>query len=225
MSHELRTPMNAILGFGQLLELDAEEFNETQRDNIKEILDAGHHLLSLINEVLDLARIESGKLDIDMQEVHIIDVLQQSIDQIGSMAEARHLTLIDKFSNHDYIVLADANCLKQVMLNLLTNAVKYNRDHGSITLHTEIVKKQRLRISVIDTGKGLTEADISRLFIPFGYSKTVSNIEGTGIGLVIVKRLVELMGGDVGVKSTLAEGSVFWVELKALNELQVVRSQ
>lgn len=213
MSHELRTPMNAILGFGQVLELDAEGFNETQRGNIKEILDAGHHLLSLINEVLDLARIESGKLGISMQEVHVIDVLQQCITLVSAQAAARHVELIDNFSGNDYTVRADATRLKQVILNLLSNAVKYNRDHGSITLHSEIINKQRLRISVTDTGEGLSEDDISRLFTPFERLNAVNNIEGTGIGLVISKRLIELMDGTISVDSTPGEGCTFWVEV------------
>ena len=213
MSHELRTPMNAILGFGQLLELDTEGLNETQRGNIKEILDAGHHLLLLINEVLDLAKIESGKLEISMEEVHVFDVLQQCIALIGSQAEARHVELIDNLSCNDYIVQADLTRLKQVILNLLSNAVKYNRGHGSITLHSEIINKQRLRILVTDTGQGLTEEGISRLFIPFERLDAANNVEGTGIGLVISKSLIEFMGGTIGVDSMPGEGSTFWIEV------------
>ncbi len=216
MSHELRTPMNAILGFGQVLELDAEKFNETQRDNIKEILNAGNHLLYLIDEVLDMAKIESGKLEISMQEVHVVDVLQQCLNLIDVQAKARGVELIDDFSGNDHTVQADAIRLKQIMLNFLSNAVKYNRANGSITVRCEIIDEQHLRISVTDTGAGLTEDDISKLFTPFERLDVANNVEGTGIGLVINKHLIELMDGVIGVDSTPGEGSTFWVELELI---------
>lgn len=213
MSHELRTPLNAILGFAQMLELDAKGFNKTQRGNVVEILDAGRHLLSLINEVLDLARIESGKLEISMENVHIDDVLQQSIALIDPQTKMRRLNITDNISNKGYTVQADFTRLKQVMVNLLSNAVKYNQDHGQITLDAKIIQKQRLRIFVMDNGQGLTEEEITRLFTSFERLDTTNNVEGTGIGLVITKHLVELMGGTVGVESTPGKGSIFWVEL------------
>ncbi len=213
MSHELRTPMNAILGFGQLLELDAKGFNKTQRENVKEILDAGHHLLNLINETLDLAKIESGKLGVSMEKVIVDDVIQQSITLIKPQAEARHIELNDCISGKGFIVQADFTRFKQVLLNLLSNAVKYNREYGRITLSCEIVKKQCMRICITDTGKGLSEKDITKLFAPFERLDNDSNIEGAGIGLVITKHLVELMGGSMGVESTPGEGSTFWAEL------------
>ncbi|MDH5388215.1 MAG: ATP-binding protein [Gammaproteobacteria bacterium] len=214
MSHELRTPMNAILGFGQLLELDSEGFNELQRDNVNEILEAGHHLLSLINDVLDLAKIESGKLEMSMEKVHVDDLLSQCITLIGVQAKERQLELIDKISCRGYSVIADYTRLKQVILNLLSNAVKYNRDQGCITLSCEVAHEQRLRIHVTDTGDGLTDQEITKLFTSFERLNTVNNVEGTGIGLVITKHLIELMGGAIGVESTPSEGTTFWIEVK-----------
>lgn len=213
MSHELRTPMNAILGFGQMLKLDAEDFNETQIGNIEEILEAGHHLLNLINEVLDLSRIEAGKLQISMEAVHLNEVLQQCLVLISKQIETHQLELIDNISNSDFIVQADFTRLKQVLLNLLSNAVKYNCDSGCITLDGEITDDQCLRISVTDTGKGLTEKEVAQLFTPFERLDVDNNTEGTGIGLVITKHLVELMSGNIGVESVVGQGSRFWIEL------------
>ena len=218
MSHELRTPMNAILGFGQMLKLDAEDFNETQKDNIEEILEAGHHLLDLINEVLDLSRIESGKLQISMEAVPLDDVLRQCIVLVNKQLETHQLELIDNVSNKNYIVRADFTRLKQVLLNLLSNAVKYNCDNGCITLDSEITDDKHLRICVTDTGNGLTEKEISQLFMPFERLNVNDNIEGTGIGLVITKHLTELMGGNIGVESVVGKGSRFWIELALFDE-------
>lgn len=213
MSHELRTPLNAVLGFAQLMELDSEEFNKTQQYNIIEILDAGHHLLNLINDVLDLAAIESGKLEISIREVPIDELLQQCISLIQPQADRRLVKLIDNISNNGYIVQGDFTRLKQVLLNLLVNAVKYNRDHGHVTMESETIDKKRLRIRISDTGEGLTEEEIAKLFTPFERLNTVHNIEGTGIGLVITKHLIERMGGSIGVESTPGKGSTFWVEI------------
>ena len=214
MSHELRTPMNAILGFGQVLQMDKSKLDETQRDSVKHILDAGNYLLILINEVLDLAKVESGKMTISMEEITVNDVLQQCIALIAPLAEARQLELINHVSNKNYIVQADFVRLKQVLLNILSNAVKYGSDHNRIVLDSQVINKQRLRISVKDTGKGLTKNEIAKLFTPFECLNTVNNVESTGIGLVISKQLMGLMGGDVGVDSTPGEGSTFWVDLE-----------
>ena len=214
MSHELRTPMNAILGFGQMLELDAKDFNDVQQENVREILDAGRHLMCLINDVLDLAKIESGKLEVSVEIVHIDDLLQQCIALISAQAEARQLKLVDHISCHGYMVKADFTRLKQVLLNLLSNAVKYNHEQGSITLDCEIIDESRIRIRVTDTGEGLTKKEIAKLFTSFERLNAENNVEGTGIGLVISKHLIELMGGTIGVESTPGVGSTFWIEAK-----------
>ncbi|MCK4704320.1 MAG: HAMP domain-containing histidine kinase [Gammaproteobacteria bacterium] len=217
MSHELRTPMNAILGFGQLLELDADNLSEIQRDNVKEILDAGHHLLTLINEVLDLSKIESGKLEVSMEEVQLDELLHNCISLIATQAEARQLEIIDHISCKGYTVKADYTRLKQVLVNLLSNAVKYNREQGSITLYCDVTNDQRLCIRVTDTGNGLTSKEISKLFTSFERLSAENNVEGTGIGLVITKHLVKLMGGSIGVESVPGKGATFWVELAQFN--------
>jgi len=214
MSHELRTPMNAILGFGQLLELDSARLNDSQQDHVKEILNAGNHLLSLINEVLDLTEIESGKLEVSMDEISLDDVVKQCISLMKPLAEAHQVKQIDNISGKGYKLNADFTRLKQVLLNLLSNAVKYNRDNGTITLDSEVIDKKYLRISITDTGEGLAKKDIAKLFSSFERLNTRFNVEGTGIGLVITKHLMELMGGSIGVESEQGKGSTFWIKLE-----------
>ena len=213
MSHELRTPMHAILGFGQLLELQSTKFTKQQNAHITEILNAGYHLLELINEVLDLTSIEAGKMEVTMHEVAVDKLLQQCIKLISTQAEARDMELVNQLSGKGYIVLADDVRLKQVLLNLLTNAVKYSQQHGRITIHAVIIADERLRLCVSDEGAGLSEKSIAKLFTPFERLNPDASIQGTGIGLVITKHLVELMGGSVGVESVPGKGSTFWVEL------------
>lgn len=220
MSHELRTPMNAILGFAQLL--DVEELTERQSSSVKEIIEAGDHLLILINEVLDLSKIESGNMEVTMEEVQVDTLIQQCITIITPHAKARQLEVFDQVSGKDYRVQADFTRFKQVLLNILSNAVKYNRDHGHITLTSKIINKKNLRISIADTGVGLAIDDVAKLFSPFERLNTINNVEGTGIGLVIAKHLIELMGGTIGIESNVSEGSIFWVELAlSSNALEV----
>ena len=214
MSHELRTPLNAVLGFAQMLELDREGLNETQQDNVKEIYDAGAHLLNLINGILDLNKIEAGQSDISMEKVEITDVIQQSIQLIKTQADTRQIELIDNASKKGHIVNADFFRLKQVMVNILANAVKYNCANGRILIDSAVIDDQYLRISISDTGDGLSEEEIGILFTPFERLNVLNNVEGTGIGLVITKHLIELMSGKIGVDSTLGEGSTFWIELE-----------
>ena len=214
MSHELRTPMNAILGFGQLLELDSSEFNENQNLSIKEILNSGDHLLKLINEVLDLTEIESGKIDVVMGDITLDDVIADVTSLMRPLMEARQIKQTDNILGKGYVWHADKTRLKQVLINLLSNAVKYNDDNGTITLDAVITDKEYLRINITDTGEGISEDDIGKLFKSFERLNMQYNVEGTGIGLVITKSLVELMNGRVGVESKLGEGSTFWFELK-----------
>lgn len=213
MSHELRTPMNAILGFGQLLEHDKDSLNEVQNDNINEIIVASHHLITLINDLLDLSIIESGKMEVSPDDICLDDVLTQCIGLITPLAETHQIKIINNIQSNVYTVKADYTRLKQVVLNLLSNAVKYGNDCNQVTLDSELVDNKRLRIRVTDTGQGLTEEDIAKLFTSFERLDITSNIEGAGLGLIISKYLVELMGGSIGIESTLGEGSTFWVEI------------
>jgi PAS domain S-box-containing protein len=211
MSHELRTPMNAILGFGQLLECD-DDLNEEQRDNVREVLHGGRHLLELINEVLDLARVESGHIDLSLEPVDLCGVLHECHKLVQPLADARSIRL-----THDgmdgALVRADRTRLKQVLLNLLSNAIKYNRDRGEVRIEVHVVDNGRMRISVADTGHGIPTERLDELFLPFNrLGAEASDIEGTGIGLTITRRLVEMMGGYIGVESKLGQGSRFWIE-------------
>ena len=217
MSHELRTPMNAIIGFSQLMLMDDDPaLSELQNDQANEIIVAGKHLLYLINEVLDLAKIESGKLQVSMEPVELNDVIEPCLALIRPDAERQQLTLNMLPCELGYVVMADFSRLKQVLLNLLSNAVKYNCEQGKVTIACSLTNEQRVRISVSDTGSGMTDKDIEVLFVPFERLKEAKHVEGTGIGLVISKQLTEIMKGDIGVESIVGEGSTFWVEFDLL---------
>jgi len=214
MSHELRTPLNAIIGFSQLIQISDTPMSEEQAENVDEILNAGHLLLHLINDVLDLARIESGKLDVTIDNVYLNNVIEQSITMSRSQADAREIVIVNNCPNEPIIVRADTTRFTQILLNFLSNAVKYNCDNGKVFIDTKIIDNKRVRVSVKDTGKGLNEEQIQQLFVPFQRLNTVDNIGGTGIGLVITKHLIELMDGSIGVESNVGEYCTFWVELK-----------
>jgi PAS domain S-box-containing protein len=215
MSHELRTPLNAILGFGQLLELHPDA--PAQRDHVREILGAGRHLLTLIDEVLDLARVESGNLTVSPEPVAVLPLVQECQKLLRLQAQARNIRLVDPSPQCAVHLRADRTRLKQVLLNLLSNAVKYNREGGSVSvacLGGDGASPGTLRIRVHDTGAGLRPEQLPRLFVPFDrLDAEAQRIPGTGIGLALSKRLVELMGGQIGVESTPGAGSTFWVEL------------
>lgn len=212
MSHELRTPMNAILGFGQLLEYD-DSLGQEPRENVHEILRAGKHLLELINEVLDLAKVESGKIELSMEPVELCPVIQECLSLVGTTADKRDIHLRHR-GVEGARVRADHTRLRQVLLNLLSNAIKYNREGGTVTLEVQREGDARLHIRVTDTGKGIPEHKLTELFQPFSrLDAENSEIEGTGIGLTITRRIVEAMGGSVGVQSEVGVGSTFWLEL------------
>ena len=216
MSHELRTPLNAILGFAQLLQISQPAISEMQRSNVAQILHGGWHLLELINDILDLAQIESGQQNLVLEPVSIDQIMQESKDLLHQQAVQYNVNLQLKTLNCHLHILADKTRLKQIFINLLSNAIKYNKKDGTVTMECS-QKDDNLRISVKDTGNGLTSEELTQLFQPFNrLNKQFSAIEGTGIGLVVSKKLVELMQGTIGVDSTVGIGSVFWVEFKLL---------
>lgn len=212
MSHELRTPMNGILGFGQLLQYD-QTLTSEQHDWVGEITNAGKHLLELINEVLDLAKVESGQIELSLEPVEVSTVVTECLSLIAPLAGKRNIGIrFDELK--DAAVRADRTRLKQVLLNLLSNAIKYNREGGSVKLDVRNEGAERLRILVTDSGQGIPANRMQELFLPFNrLDATNSNIEGTGIGLTITRRIVEMMGGTVDVRSEVGVGSTFWIEL------------
>jgi protein-histidine pros-kinase len=212
MSHELRTPLNAILGFSQLLTLEA--LSDEQHDSVDHVLRAGRHLLELINEVLDISRIEAGRLSLSSEPVSVDDVLREALDLVRPLAQEHDIKVDVEPRQEKLHVLADRQRIRQVLLNLLTNAVKYNREAGSVTLACEPVTPGTLRISVSDTGPGIANDKLSRVFTPFDrLDAEQGDVEGTGLGLALSKGLVEAMGGSIGVDSTPGVGSTFWIDL------------
>ncbi len=222
MSHELRTPMNAILGYGELLkedlaipitEMEADYVDDMQQ-YVTNILQAGWHLLELINKVLDLTRIEAGKLEVTIASVDIIDLLKDCLNLIKPLAEKRNITSYNTTEAlSPTYVLVDKARLKQVIINLLSNAIKYNSEAGSIHIVLDRLKTHHMRLNITDTGKGLTVEQQSKIFEPFTRLENVNLIEGTGIGLTITKRLLEMMDGSIGVESEVNKGSTFWINI------------
>ncbi len=213
MSHELRTPLNSILGFAQLLESSASPLTLTQTRNIKQILEAGWYLLTLINEILDLAQIESGKQAIVLERVLIKEVMHECATMIEPLAKKHGVSTFFSALEGSICVHADITRLKQIMINLLSNAIKYNKVGGTVVIDYAL-NQNSLRICVIDTGLGMMAEQLAQLFQPFNRLGRQANIEeGTGIGLMVCKRLIELMNGKIGVKSTVGIGSEFWIEL------------
>jgi len=210
MSHELRTPLNAILGFAQILEMKLKT-DPTIETHIKEILDAGYHLLNLVNGVLDLAKIEEGKLEVHMEQTSVTKTLNECLSLIQTSANERHIKIIDSVSKHNYQVQADPTRFKQVLLNILSNAVKYNREQGRIDIEAEKLENKFLRVSITDSGEGFNDEEAENLFVPFERMNTKMNVEGTGIGLVITRYLTRLMDGSLEYKSTPGKGSTFSV--------------
>jgi len=212
MSHELRTPLNAILGFSQLLKMD--ELNPQQTQNIEEIHSAGHHLLALINEILDLSKVESGELNLDLKPVFINDSIQRCINMVLPLADQRDIAVTLQDLQSDWHVQADQQRVQQVILNLLSNAIKYNKDSGKVIIKCEPTSGDLLRVSITDTGLGIAAEKYDDIFRPFQrLGLEAGMIEGTGIGLFFSRKLTELMGGKIEFVSELGVGSTFWCEL------------
>ncbi|ABB12204.1 PAS domain-containing hybrid sensor histidine kinase/response regulator [Burkholderia lata] len=214
MSHELRSPLNAILGFAQLMATDSPPPTPSQQASIDQILRAGWHLLELINDVLDLAKIDAGQVAISPESVSLDDVLRECDSMIVTQAGQRGIRMTFPQGEAPCHVRADRTRVKQVLVNLLSNAVKYNCPSGAVDVTCSAPVPGRVRVSVSDTGPGLSPEQVGRLFQPFNrLGQEAGPEEGTGIGLVVAKRLMELMGGGIGVDSTPGKGSVFWIEL------------
>ena len=216
MSHELRSPLNAILGFAQLMESASPLPTDAQKESIAQILQAGWHLLKLINEILDLTMIESGKVSLSPESVALAEVMFECQAMMEPQAQQRGICMtFPPFADDaPLFVKADRTRLKQIIINLLSNAIKYNKEQGTVIVGCTVRTPQRIRISVADTGAGLPSEKLAQLFQPFNrLGQEVGDVAGTGIGLVVTKRLAELMDGVIGVESTVGVGSVFWCEL------------
>jgi PAS domain S-box-containing protein len=216
MSHELRTPMNAILGFGQVLELETQD--PRQREQVGEILRAGAHLLDLIDELLDLSRIESGRLSAVIEAVELTTIIGQAVQLVEPLLARAKLALRNECAR-PVSAMADATRLRQILVNLLSNAVKYNRPGGSVRVSLAARDAHRLRVAIADTGPGIDADKLERLFQPFDrLGAEFGPIEGTGIGLALSRRLAHLMGATLGVESVPGKGSTFWIELPLARE-------
>jgi signal transduction histidine kinase/AmiR/NasT family two-component response regulator len=221
MSHELRTPLSAILGFAQLMESGSSPPTASQKRSISQILQGGWYLLELINEILDLALIESGKLSLSLEPVSLAEVMHECQDMIEPQAQKRGISVAFPQFNMPYFVEADRTRMKQVLINLLSNAIKYNKVGGSVVVDHVTSTPGRIRICIKDSGEGLSADKMTQLFQPFNrLGQEACGEEGTGIGLVTTKRLIELMGGSIGAESTVGTGSVFWIELNLSTERQ-----
>jgi signal transduction histidine kinase len=225
MSHDLRTPLNAVLGFAQLLK--AETMSTEQLEGVTQILRAGEHLLDLINEVLDIARIESGRLSLSLEAVNVRAVVEHAVDLVLPMAAEQRISVrIDLQEPSNGVLLADRQRLNQVMLNLLSNAVKYNRHGGRVTVSTELVPERRLRVKVADTGVGIPAEKMTLLFTPFErLGAEATRVQGTGLGLALSRGLAEAMGGSLGITSVHGDGSTFWIELPLADESRVATEE
>lgn len=215
MSHELRTPLNAILGFSQILQLDSEApLTASQNESVNEILKASNHILELVNEVLDLAKIESGQLNISMNSAPVKSIMEETLSIVKPLANEHKIKIITpNISKLNESIYADRTRLKQILINLLSNAIKYNKPNGEVVFYYEKINR-KYNFHVIDTGIGLSESDLNLIFKPFYRLNNVNNvIEGSGIGLSVVKQLTELMNGTISVSSKKDIGSHFWIEL------------
>lgn len=219
MSHELRTPLNSILGFTQLMGMG--ELNPEHKKGIDHIMKSGKHLLNLVNEVLDLSRIEAGKLSVSLETVELNGIILEILDVVHPLAKENKIKIeFENVKTQQLFVKADHQKLKQVLLNIINNAIKYNNEGGSVTITATNVKNKNARISVTDTGNGIHKDELQKLFMPFQrIGKEISEVEGTGLGLAISKKLTEAMNGNIGVESEVGKGSTFWIELPQSNGL------
>jgi signal transduction histidine kinase len=214
MSHDLRSPLHAILGFAQLLQSGSPTPTASQAKSITQILQAGWYLLELINDILDLAVIESGKLSLSMESVSLSELLAECKNIMEPMAQQLGILMTFPCFENSLLVSADRIRLKQIVINLVSNAIKYNKKQGAVVVDCTVMDPQRTRISVRDTGAGLPAEKLSQLFVPFNrLGQESGQVAGTGIGLVVSRQLAEMMGGRIGVRSSVGVGSEFWCEV------------
>jgi signal transduction histidine kinase/ActR/RegA family two-component response regulator len=226
MSHELRSPMNAVLGFAQLIESGTPPPSASQMRSTHQILQAGGHLLDMINGILDLSTIESSTVTMSQESVSLREVWQDCLSMVGPQAQQRGLAMAIPGFEQIHHVLADRTRLKQVLLNLLSNAIKYNQAGGSVVVQCVATGNDRRRLSVSNTDAGLTPEQVDQLFQPFNrLGREGGTEQGTGIGLVVTKKMVELMGGTIGAESSVGVGSVFWVEFTASRQPETACTQ
>lgn len=224
MSHELRTPMNAVLGFAQLLQMHPQvPLHPKQRDAVEQILKAGNHLLELINEILDLSRIESGRVNLTLENVDPHDVIEEALAYIEPLANKRGISVTaDAVPEQRFSIVADRTRFKQVLLNLLSNAVKYNVANGTVKLSVQAAAEGTVRFTVADTGPGISQAMREEIFEPFSrLGAETTDIEGTGIGLTISRKLAGLMGGQLDFESEMGVGSTFWLDLPSSDQMEL----
>ena len=223
MSHDLRTPLNAVLGYGQLLEGNpSEPLTKDQSEYVEQILNGGKHLLNLINDILDLAKIEADKVELFIEELDLHSILDECIILIQPLAEEHNIQINDNYKNQDNkFIKADNTRIKQILLNILSNAIKYNKKNGSITIEHQIIDKNKLRINIKDTGLGIADDKQINMFTPFfRVNANNSSAEGTGIGLTISKKLIEIMNGSINFVSKIGKGSTFWIEIPLIERVE-----
>ncbi len=223
MSHDLRTPLNAVLGFGQLLEGNpSEPLTKDQSEYVEQILNGGKHLLNLINDILDLAKIEADKVELFIEELDLHSILDECIILIQPLAEEHNIQINENYKNQDNkFIKADNTRLKQILLNILSNAIKYNKKNGSITIEHQIIDKNKLRLNIKDTGLGISDDKKGNMFTPFfRIDANNSSAEGTGIGLTISKKLIEIMNGNINFVSEIGKGSTFWIEIPLIERVE-----
>jgi len=213
MSHELRTPLHAILGFGQIMQLKPDTLSSQQQRNVGKIMRAGQHLLDLINDILDLARIENNKLDINIEDVELSDVISECISLTEPLAQQKSVSLINRVPAAQHLVRGDFLRINQALINLVSNAIKYGSERGDVILSCHSTADNALRIEITDNGPGIPMKEQHLLFKQFERLDGSQFVEGTGIGLALTKQLVELMHGKVGVDSLPGKGSTFWIQL------------
>lgn len=219
MSHELRTPLNSILGFAQLLSSGSSNLTQSQEKCVAQIVKAGWYLLNLVNEILDIALVESGQILLTQDVISLSSLLCECQELVEPQATQRDIRVDFSCAIQPYFVRADHTRLKQVIINLLTNAIKYSHVGGIVVVSSASIESGRVRISIKDYGPGLSQEKINRLFEPFNRLGQEHITEGTGVGLVVSKRLINLMGGVIGLDTAVGEGSVFWVEMPLMPDV------